>query len=373
MRTFFLSLSLAFLLLLPAGNASASRTPKTLPQPQATPAQLIAAINEYRAANGLPPYQQNNILMSTAQGQADYQASISTVTHTGPGGTRPIDRAYAAGYGGGDKIFVSEIIYGGGTATVNTAVNWWKGSQIHNDTMLASTYQEIGAGVAANGSGYMYFTAVTGWVANGVAPPTDSGSNLAGSAGTDSGSAPPIPIAVPVIVATPQADGSIVHVIRTGQVLWTVAAVYGVPLEELLEINNLPENALIFPGDEVLVKLPAGEGAVAEEEQEEAVSVTPTPRTRPTNTPRPTRTPPAATAIAAANLDSQQIPQQQPAANAPASSNDAVRWIVLIAFSSIFLVFLSSFFMRKTQAEISSAKEQPTPNNDPLTQDDVLK
>jgi uncharacterized protein YkwD len=48
--------------------------------------ELIDAVNNYRAQNGLPAYTVNSILMGTAQGQADYMASTGTVTHTGPGG-----------------------------------------------------------------------------------------------------------------------------------------------------------------------------------------------------------------------------------------------------------------------------------------------
>ena len=69
--------------------------------------QLIAEVNALRAAYGLSPYEVNNALMSAAQKQSDYQASIGTWTHTGAGGSRPYDRAVAAGYGGGAQVFVS--------------------------------------------------------------------------------------------------------------------------------------------------------------------------------------------------------------------------------------------------------------------------
>src|SRR4030042_6620801 len=74
---------------------------------------LIDAVNNLRAANGLPAYQVNSILMAVAQGHSDYQAAIGQVTHTGAGGTRPRDRAAAAGYGGGGTVFFSEKIGGG--------------------------------------------------------------------------------------------------------------------------------------------------------------------------------------------------------------------------------------------------------------------
>jgi uncharacterized protein YkwD len=135
------------LMLLPSQSASSS----PLDIGSFSAAEVIAQINNYRAQNGLPAYSINSALMVSAQAQSDYQASITTVTHTGLGGSRPRDRAYAAGYGNGSTIWVSEIIYGGYQATVNVAMGWWKTSQIHNDTMLSSNYQEIGTGVSSSG------------------------------------------------------------------------------------------------------------------------------------------------------------------------------------------------------------------------------
>ena len=47
--------------------------------------ELIDAVNSLRAKNGLPAYSVNSILMSVAQSHSDYQASIGSVTHYGPG------------------------------------------------------------------------------------------------------------------------------------------------------------------------------------------------------------------------------------------------------------------------------------------------
>ncbi|HIE57170.1 MAG TPA: CAP domain-containing protein, partial [Anaerolineales bacterium] len=64
-----------------------------------TPAQVIAAVNAFRTAQGLPALEVDYALMGAAQAHSDYQASIGQVTHTGAGGSRPIDRAYAWGFG----------------------------------------------------------------------------------------------------------------------------------------------------------------------------------------------------------------------------------------------------------------------------------
>ncbi|MBW8012167.1 MAG: hypothetical protein FVQ83_13180 [Chloroflexi bacterium] len=126
-----------------------------------TPAEIIAAINEYRAENGLYPLETESLLTSAAQGQSDYQASIQSLTHTGPGGSTANGRATAAGYGQSQTIFVEEIIYSGTTATATSAMNWWKASPEHNGIMLSPEYHQIGAG-QASGGGSTYFTVVVG-------------------------------------------------------------------------------------------------------------------------------------------------------------------------------------------------------------------
>lgn len=214
-------------------------------------ADIIAQINNYRGQNGLPAYQINSKLMLSAQGQSDYQASIGSVTHTGLGGSSARDRAYAVGYGDGNTIWISEIIYGGSSATVDTALTWWKNSQIHNDTMLSTRYKDIGAGVASSGS-KVYFTAVMGYIVDGSS--TD-GSPDTGSE-PDNDDQPPEILIIPVVAAEPGEDGSIVHVVRTGQSLWNISAVYHVSKEELLALNDFIENEVIYPGQEILVRPP---------------------------------------------------------------------------------------------------------------------
>jgi LysM repeat protein len=55
-------------------------------------------------------------------------------------------------------------------------------------------------------------------------------------------------------VSTPNPDGSIVHVVQSGQTLVGVANVYGIPLQDLLKLNNLSMESIIHPGDTLLIK-----------------------------------------------------------------------------------------------------------------------
>lgn len=227
---------------------------------------VIAAVNQLRAANGLPPYEVNSALMAAAQSHSEYMASTGTISHTGSGGTSPSDRAAAAGYGSAGGFSLSENIAAGSGWTAQDAVQIWQGDSLHLDTMLSPNYNEAGAGVATAGN-TTYFT-------------LDVGSSSGGSAsGSSSSSLPPgvtvFPQVTPVDTATPLADGSIYHVVQIGQALWNVAAIYGVELEEILTLNKLTSNSVIFPGDKLLIKPPPE-------------TSTPTPQT--TDTPYPTVT-----------------------------------------------------------------------------------
>lgn len=61
------------------------------------------------------------------------------------------------------------------------------------------------------------------------------------------------PTAEPVIVSTPMPDGTVKHIIAAGQSLWAVSEAYNIPFEVLLELNDLEPDAIVNPGDEVII------------------------------------------------------------------------------------------------------------------------
>ena len=65
---------------------------------------VINTINQLRAQNGLAALQSHPSLMQIALQHSQYQASLGTWTHVSADGSRPIDRAYAAGFGNGATI-----------------------------------------------------------------------------------------------------------------------------------------------------------------------------------------------------------------------------------------------------------------------------
>jgi LysM repeat protein len=222
------------------------------------PNEVINLVNQLRAGRGLSPYQVNSALMASAQAHSEYQASIGSITHTGVGGSNPVGRAMSSGYGGGAKVYVSENIYGGNDASAQQAVNWWQGDAPHLTTMISPNYTDAGVGIAVGGS-RVYYTLDAGYVSGSPG----SGGNSSGGGGSSqspAATAGPTVVAIhPVQIATPEADGSIVHVVQPGQALWNIAAAYKIELDELLKLNDLTKDAFIHPGDKITVRAAKGE------------------------------------------------------------------------------------------------------------------
>jgi LysM repeat protein len=225
--------------------------------------QLIAEVNALRSAYGLAPYEAHNSLMSAAQQHSNYQATIGTWTHSGPGGSRPHDRAVAAGYGGGAQVFVSENVAMGVNLSPARTVNEMWQDAVHLETMISSLYTHIGAGVGQAGD-YVYYTIVVGYIAGSAGSvavpgdqdqPVDTGENYTPLPSVSDTT--PLPTADPAdLISTiePSSDGSIQHVVQPGQFLANIARAYEIELSDLLELNSLSQQSVIYPGDKLLIK-----------------------------------------------------------------------------------------------------------------------
>ncbi len=213
---------------------------------------LVSAVNSLRASNGLPPYNVNSILMRIAQDQADYLASTGGVYgHIGPGGTRPIDRAIAAGYpvsGGffsenwleGDYKSASSVVYSPGWADA-----------AHQGTMLSSNLADVGAGVASDGN-MSYFVIDAGLSANSKPPSSSSignGTPIVIVSGTAPSQEPTIAFA---IVNTPDQNGNIYYTVLPGQTLSQIAAAYKTTVSQIKLYNNLTSDT-IYEGQKLFI------------------------------------------------------------------------------------------------------------------------
>lgn len=246
---------------------------------------LISEVNGLRASYGLQPYKVNNALMASAQAHSEYMLEIDTITHTGPGGSRPHDRAVAAGYGGGAQVYISENIAMGINLSPQQAVYQMWQDALHLETMISSRYQDIGAGVAVSDN-RVYYTIDVGYIAGSqgsVSSPPSSNTTQ-----SPSGTTGPTPVYIePVIVSTPNPDGSIIHIVGSGQSLWNIAAIYEIPLSDLLTLNGLSENTFIHPGDKLIIK----PGTTPTVTFEKTDMVTPTLEETPTRSPTASPTP----------------------------------------------------------------------------------
>jgi len=300
---------------------------------------LIDAVNALRTSNGLSPYKINSALMSSAQGHSNYQASIGEVTHTGPGSSRPYDRAVTAGYGGGGTFIISENIAGGTNLSAEAAVSMWQGDDPHLGTMLGPNYRDVGAGVAVSNN-FVYFTLDAAYVAGAASnPPTPT------LQGTPPGfNVPPTAITpvVPVKTATRGPDGSIIHIVEYGQTLYAIADAYKVSLDQLKALNKL-SSTTIFVGDKLVIQAgftPTSTG------QATATIPAQTLTLRPSRTPKPGTATPLPTVFETATL----FPSPTPAPGVLSGfvKDPLLLLIIIVAAAGFFMMVAGSLLKRNS-------------------------
>ena len=215
---------------------------------------LIVAVNALRANHGLSPYQVDPLLMLSAQMQADYlasQASGPVSGHVGPGGTDADARALAVGFPYVQGLDINEnweaMPVGMSFAELfNT--DW--SDAAHQHTMLHPRGQLAGAGIAIAGDTiYLILDVAAYWGDAGKTPqPTSS---AYGATGGTTGVSQYI---APVKVATPQADGSIVHQVQSGQSLWSIAIKYEVKMDTIRALNHIAPDEMVYIDQKLLVQ-----------------------------------------------------------------------------------------------------------------------
>jgi len=70
------------------------------------------------------------------------------------------------------------------------------------------------------------------------------------------------PAVLPIQIASPMPDGSVVHQVEYGQSLWQIAIAYNTTIQSINQLNNFSTETIIWPGDELIV-LPPGSVAPA--------------------------------------------------------------------------------------------------------------
>jgi len=237
-------------------------------------AGILAEINGLRSANGMTPLAENIYLDIAAQNHANWIAETGQGGHTGEGGSSAQDRALAAGYGEGAQVWVTENWARGPGLTTSDCVYVMWNDPAHMDNMLTTWHNEFGAGVALDAQGFTVYVVNFGHTTGGapLVPTTTPG----GPTRT------PAPIIMPVNTAVPNPDGSVIHIVEPGQTLWGIVEAYGISMVDLLAQNELTEDSILYPGQELLI-FPARE--------QTPVVTEPPPTPEPTRTALPSSTP----------------------------------------------------------------------------------
>ncbi len=248
----FLPLMLITLLLLTVNLLPSEQVQANSHQfsPNLSALEVIEKVNELRAANGVPPYQVNTILMKVAQSHADYIASTGVSTHFSANGDHPYQRAIAAGYAvAGDLSlggFFSENIHAGAGLSASAAVGDWQGDTPHLTTMISPDLKDIGVGVSiADGITYYVLDAGAS-TGEAVVIQTSSSVPSTPTLGT--------PLAN-VIVSTPLESGEVYHVVQLKEALWSIALAYNTTVEQIKLLNGLASDE-IFEGQKLLIERP---------------------------------------------------------------------------------------------------------------------
>jgi len=306
---------------------------------QQSAADLAALINDVRMKRGMEFLDEDGALSAAAQAQAEYLASvygsnISGVTdwHVDQNGNDEYIRVSNAGYALRPGWTVEEIAYGGNqTATVNEAVTWWLNSSVHTNAIYNDDNVQIGAGIAA-GDGYAYYVVIFGvQIGSGTANNQGVISTIPTTAIT--------PKVAPVTVATPNEDGSVFHTVESGQALWSIAIAYDITIDQILALNNLDADAIIFEGQSLQVR----------------AAFTPTPQPTETNTPpAPTRTPiPAQTA----RVINTPVATEKPSPDGFLGFDNQTMGLALILISGLGLVLIIIGNFAKGKSSKSQKKE----------------
>lgn len=236
-NSLLLLLCLVFLL---SPSAQALANGQLAPRADASPGDLISAMNSLRVANGFKPLIEDATIDAVAQSTAAIMAANNMSWHIG----NVSGRLQSAGYGGGGKVFATENFVAGFTSLDQIMQAWADPS--HMLPAVTGAYCNVGAGMATSPKGLVYYVLQAAYVSGKSCGSYTSGGGSSGSgssSGAGAGSFLPI---IPVKVAEADADGRIFHVVQAGQTLWAIAIAYKVTIADLVKWNNLSTSSTLL-------------------------------------------------------------------------------------------------------------------------------
>jgi uncharacterized protein YkwD len=235
------------------------------PVPSApSPAEIINAVNDLRMQRGLNPLLVNDVLMQVAAEQANaLAASGGTIGHERPCGMSLGQQLLLMGFPlWGDLSMDGYRSENWGVAmTTEDAISMWLGDDIHTNTMLSEYRSDIGAAVAVSDQIYVVLeTALSTPSRKNQSTAYDILTGVprtqAACMGWQTQSAEMGPLAqysIPVAMSTARPDGDVIHEVKYGQTLWSIAIQYKTTIAELKRLNGLPDDT-VLPGWKLLVQ-----------------------------------------------------------------------------------------------------------------------
>jgi LysM repeat protein/uncharacterized protein YkwD len=235
------------------------------------PIDIINAVNDLRMRSGLPALAVHQALMDVAAQTANALAA----TEGGAGHYRPCNMTL------GQLLLVRDFALWGDLSqdgyrsedwvtadTVEQAVAFWLSDQLHSDTMLSPDRSHIGAAIAVSDKIYMVLeTALQTpsgkmqWGADVYltqAAVTKSACMGLSTQNAELGILSQY--SVPVAMSTARPDGDVIHEVKYGQSLWSIAIQYGTTIEQIKQLNNLTSDTVV-PGWTLLVQKKATQPA----------------------------------------------------------------------------------------------------------------
>ncbi|MFZ5855952.1 MAG: LysM peptidoglycan-binding domain-containing protein [Chloroflexota bacterium] len=245
----------------PPQQDSATETPQpSMP----TPGEVITLVNNLRLSRGLSALTTNSILMQVAADQANALAlSNGAIGHERPCGMTLGQDLLRRGFplAGALSLDGYRSENWGTASTAEEAIRMWLGDEPHTDTMVDPNRSDIGAAVAVSdqtyvvletalstASGQMQYEAAA--ILTGI-PMTVSACYGEATQYAENSLLPQY--SVPVARATALPNGDVIHEVKYGQALWSIAIQYGTTIDDLRRLNNLPATPVIYPGQKLVV------------------------------------------------------------------------------------------------------------------------
>jgi uncharacterized protein YkwD len=228
-----------------------------------TPADIINAVNNLRLSHGLAALSVHPVLMQVAQEQANaLAASEGAIGHERPCGLTLGQQLLQMGY-----PLLGDLSLDGyrsenwvAASTTEDAISFWLSDDPHTNTMLSPNRSDIGAAVAV--SDQIYVVLETAWQTGSgqmqsAAYPILTGIPMTHTAcigeATQYAEYSQLPqYSIPVIRTTALPNGDVIHEVKYGQTLWSIAIQYGTTMAQIRRLNNLYTDTL-QPGQKLIV------------------------------------------------------------------------------------------------------------------------